>query len=91
MNNVNKIGDTFKSLRRNFGQDVEIMHDKVSLVDCRVGSLPPNAVGLEDCLSTWEGIAFLHLGLGKISSSLATLQRKTDDFERQGISSTDAV
>jgi len=43
--NVNKIADVFKTLRRNFGQDVELLHDKVSLVNCRIGTLPTNSVG----------------------------------------------
>jgi hypothetical protein len=89
--NVNKISDVFKVLRCNFGNDVELLHDKVSLVDCCIGTLPTNSVGLEDCLSAWEGISSLHQGLGDISTGLSALQRKTDEFEKQVATLTVAV
>ena len=83
VSNVNKISDAFKLLRRNFGNDIELLHDKVSLVDCRIGTLPTNSVGLEDCLTAWEGISFLQQGLSEVTTNLTALQKKTDDFEKQ--------
>ena len=89
--NVNKMSEVFKSLRRNFGNDVELLHDKISVVDCRVGSLPTNSVGLEDCLSTWEGISFLHQGLGDVTLGLADLQGKIEDYEKRFLSISDTI
>jgi hypothetical protein len=62
-----------------------------TVVDCRVGSLPTNSVGLEDCLSTWEGISFLHQGIGKVTTGLVKMQTKIDDYEKRVVTFNDAI
>jgi hypothetical protein len=52
VNNVNKVLEVFKSLRQNFGNDMDLLHEKISEVDCRIGTIPSGSTaGLEDCLS----------------------------------------
>jgi len=83
VNNVNKISDAFKQVRRSVGSDIETLQDKISVVDCRVGNLPKNVTGLEDCLSTWEGISFLHQGLNDVSTTLSSLSEKIEQYENR--------
>jgi hypothetical protein len=52
VNNVNKVLEVFKSLQQNFGNDMDLLHEKISEVDCRIGTIPSGSTaGLEDCLS----------------------------------------
>jgi hypothetical protein len=71
--NIKQIGSAFLKIKRFIGDDVDILQTKSSVVDSHIGNLPQSA-GLEDCLSVWNGITFLHQGFQDISNDLQQLQ-----------------
>jgi hypothetical protein len=83
VNNVNKISDVFKQVRRSFGNDIDTLQDKISMVDCRIGPMPTSAIGLEDCLNVWEGISCLNQGLLDVTSGVKQLSDNVREFEKQ--------
>ena len=85
--NVNKISEAFKHIRRSFGNDVDSLQDKISIVDCRVGNIPRNTTGLEDCLTAWEGISFIHQGISELTANMSNLSDKVNDFEKLSMES----
>jgi hypothetical protein len=79
--NVNKTFDVIKHFRRSYDDEMEAVHDKITAMDCRVGTFPSNTSGLEDCLSTWEGISFVHQNLSEALVGFTEIQGKLGDFE----------
>jgi hypothetical protein len=79
--NVNKTFDVIKHFRRSYDDEMEAVHDKITAMDCHVGTFPSNTSGLEDCLSTWEGISFVHQNLSEALVGFTEIQGKLGDFE----------
>ena len=83
--NVNLMSGFFKKLRTSFGDNINVLQDKVNVVDSKIG-VNPLSDGFEDCLTTWQGLTDVHQGVLEITSALPELQRQvsagpTKDFE----------
>lgn len=75
--NVNQMSGLFKKLRSSCGDDIETIQDRVNVVDSKIGSRPSSGL-FDDCLTTWEGVSFLHHGMSEVSNSMADCYKNLD-------------
>ena len=70
VSNVNAMSGIFKKLRSSFGDDIESVQDRVSVVDSKIGTRPKiEAFG--DCMTTWEGLSYVQHEVSDLSISMA--------------------
>jgi len=69
-------------LRKSFGQEIDFLQDTITVVDSRIRPLPGSGI-LDDCLTSWEDIAYLNQVIGDMQLSLNLLMVKLQEQEAE--------